>query len=208
MILYMWFFTVCSERYKEWAISLFVRPCTIKGTSCCWRRVSPNLAFIRALGTNDFPCCDTALNKVMQNCGGHTAWFFVTLRTAATTSAAEASFSRYPAAPARIALRNRSGSSSISISRGLIKWGPRPISVSKGHSGGWAETESNTRTSVPELMTNLATPGTQGELPHTLKRGSLRNILARASRRSRFSATRKTQGSSCDIWHPLGTREP
>src|SRR6266852_8999197 len=170
MILYVWHFTVGSERFKEQAISLFVRPCAIKGISCCCRRVSPNSTLICEVGTNDFHCWDTALNKDMHICGGHTAWFFATLRTAATTSAAEASFSRYPAAPARTALRKRSESTSISISRVLIEWGRAVISVrSRGHSGGRAVTESMTRTSVPESMTNLATPGTQGELPHTLK---------------------------------------
>jgi hypothetical protein len=112
------------------------------------------------------------------------------------TCAAEASFSRYPAAPARTALRKRSESSSISTSRVLIEWGRPAISCSRGHSGGRAVTESMTRTSVPESKTNLAIPGTQGKLPHTLKEGLLPNSLARASRRRRFSATRKTHMAS------------
>ncbi len=58
-----------------------------------------------------------------------------------------------------------------------------------------AETESRINTSAPEArMEQEVLSGTPGETPHTLKSPLLLNSLARASRNSRFPATRKTEG--------------
>src|SRR6202035_5942343 len=100
----MWFFTVCSDRFKCDAISLFVSPCAIKGTSCCCLRVKPSSNLICELGT-EVHCRATVRNSGMESWEGQMACPCATERTAEITSADEASFSRYPTAPARTHFR-------------------------------------------------------------------------------------------------------
>ena len=106
---------VCSERLKWAAISLFVRPRAIRGTSCRSRRVSGNG---NSSGTAPpvAECCATKSKSTRENCGGQTAALCATARTAATTSDAAASRRTYPVTPCFTASRNNRSLSSIAIS--------------------------------------------------------------------------------------------
>src|SRR5713226_7275708 len=94
-IRYKWFFTVCSDRENQLAISLFVSPSAIKGINCCSRRVNPSRWCTLAEG-KEVASRSKYRNSVAHSVPGQTASPPCSARTPSTTSSAEASLGRYP----------------------------------------------------------------------------------------------------------------
>src|SRR5260370_46028 len=87
-IRYKWFFTVCSERENQLAISLFVSPSAIKGINCCSRRVNPSRWWTLAEG-KEVASRSKYRNSVAQSRPGQIASPPCSARTPSTTSSAE-----------------------------------------------------------------------------------------------------------------------
>jgi len=120
-IRYKWFFTVCSERQKRLAISLFVSPSAISGISCCSRRVNPNCWCTLAEG-KDVASRSKYRNSVPHSVPGQIASPPCSARTPSTTSSAEASRGRYPRTPARRHCRNSACSPPSHQSEEFVPW--------------------------------------------------------------------------------------
>src|SRR5260370_29583652 len=97
-IRYKWFFTVCSERQKRLAISLFVSPSEISGINCCSRRVNPSRWCTVAEG-KDVASRSKYRNSVAHSVPGQIASPPCSARTPSTTSSPEPSLGRTPHIP-------------------------------------------------------------------------------------------------------------
>src|SRR6202521_865654 len=192
-IRYKWFFTVCSERQKRLAISLFVSPSATSGISCCSRRVNPSRWRTLAEG-KDVASRSKYRNNVAHSLPGQIASPPCSARTPSTTSSAEASLGRYPRTPARTHCRNSACSPVIPIRRIRTLGEVVRTFRTAVRSSLMIPRDDRRRTSVSSSSKSSARNGSSMSVPTTSISPLLTSIRESASLSRRFSAATKTRG--------------